>query len=123
MSIAERTVLGTLVTIALLSAVYPFARAFYRIEINYNEGWNVYNAQAARSHLLLFDRPYGWTTVNYPLVSFYLIGYLSKLGEDYLLTGRMISLVSLAASCVLVGVIVMKLTANRAAAVFAAAFC
>lgn len=115
-------VLGILIAFSLLSAIYPFARAFFRFEINYNEGWNVYNAQAARSHFPLYFPQYGWTTVNYPLVSFYLIGYLTGSGGDYLWTGRVLSLVSLVASCVLVVLIVRKLTGSREAGVFASAF-
>ena len=98
-------------------------RAFYRFEFNYNEGWNVYNTQAAMQHLPLYYPKYGWTTVNYPFLSFYIVGYVSRLFGDYLLTGRLLSLLALLVSCVLVGLIVKKLTGGWGPSVFAGAFC
>ena len=72
-SIAEAFVwitLAILLAFSLVTLVYPMARAFYRFEINYNEGWNVYSTQAAMQHLPLYYPKYGWTTVNYPFLSF-----------------------------------------------------
>jgi hypothetical protein len=112
-----------LLAFSIVTLVYPAVRAFYRFEIDYNEGWNVYNTQAAMQHRSLYDSKYGWTTVNYPILSFYLVGYLSHFIGDYLLTGRLISLVALLVSCVLVGLIVKKLTGGWGPAVFAGVFC
>jgi hypothetical protein len=125
-SIAEVLVWITLAllfafSLAILS--YPVARAFYRFEFNYNEGWNVYNTQAAMQHLPLYYPKYGWTTVNYPFLSFYLVGYVSHIVGDYLLTGRLLSILALLVSCVLVGLIVRKLTGGWGPAVFAGVFC
>jgi len=115
--------LAILVAFSLAILRLPLVRAFYGFEISYNEGWNVYNSQAAMQHLPLYSPKYGWTTVNYPFLSFYLIGYLSRLTGDCLLTGRLISLLALLVSSVLVGLIVKKLTGGWGAAVFAAALC
>ena len=125
-SIAEAFVwitLAILLAFSLVTLVYPMARAFYRFEFNYNEGWNVYNTQAAMQHLPLYYPKYGWTTVNYPFLSFYLVGYVSHFTGDYLLTGRLLSIIALLVSCVLVGLIVKKLTGGWGPAVFAGAFC
>jgi hypothetical protein len=125
-SLAEALVWITLVILAVFSVVIlylPLVRAFYRFEFNYNEGWNAYNAQTAMQHLPLYYPKFGWTTVNYPCLSFYLVGYLSSLTGDYLITGRLLSIVALVVSCVLVGLIVKKLTGGRGAAVFAGVFC
>jgi hypothetical protein len=125
-SIAEACVwitLGILSAFSLVTFYYPMVRAFYQFEINYNEGWNVYNTQTAMLHLPLYYPKYGWTSVNYPILSFYLVGYVSHLIGDYLLTGRLISLVALLVSCVLVGLIVKKLTGGWGPAAFAAVFC
>jgi hypothetical protein len=125
-SIAEALVwitLAILFAFSLATLHYPMVRAFYRFEFNYNEGWNVYNTQAAMQHLPLYYPKYGWTTVNYPFLSFYLTGYLSRLTGDYLLTGRLLSLLALLVSCVLVGLIVKKLTGGWGPAFFAGAFC
>jgi hypothetical protein len=120
---AEWVPLALILAFSLLALCYPVVRAFYRFESNYNEGWNVYNAVAAMQHQPLYFPKYGWTTVNYPILSFYIVGYLSRLGWDSLFTGRMISLGALLFSCVLVGLIVKKLTGGWKPALFAGAFC
>ena len=125
-SIAEALVwitLAILLAFSLVTLVFPMVRAFYRFEINYNEGWNVYITQAAMQHLPLYSPKYGWTTVSYPFLSFYLVGYVSHFIGDYLLTGRLLSLVAFLLSCVLVGLIVKKLTGGWGPAVFAGVFC
>jgi hypothetical protein len=125
-SIAEALVwitLAVLCAFSLVTLCFPMARAFYRFEFNCNEGWNVYNTQAAMQHLPLYYPKHGWTTVNYPFLSFCIVGYVSRFIGDYLLTGRLLSLVALLVSCVLVGLIVKKLTGGRGPAVFAGAFC
>ncbi|MDR3675608.1 MAG: hypothetical protein P4N24_08960 [Acidobacteriota bacterium] len=115
--------LAILFAFSLATLAYPMARAFHRFDFNYNEGWNVYNAQAAMQHRPLYYPKYGWTTVNYPFLSFYLVGYMSHFNGDYLLTGRLLSLVALLVSCVLVGLIVKNMTGGRGPAVFASVFC
>jgi hypothetical protein len=115
--------LAILFAFSLATLYYPLVRAFYRFEFNYNEGWNVYNTQTAMQHLPLYYPKYGWTTVNYPFLSFYLVGYLSHFIGDYLLTGRLLSILALLVSCVLVGLIVNKLTGAWGPAVFAGVFC
>lgn len=109
--------------VGLLSAVYPVLRAFYNFQIGYNEGWNVYNAAAVTHHIPLFGSRYGWTTVNYPALSFYIVAWLHRLGFDYLLTGRVLSLVSVAASSILVGLIVWRVSRDRRTSIFAGFFC
>jgi len=111
------------VAIALYTAVLPLYRAFFLLEVSYNEGWNVYNAQIVAHHLLLYGAPYGWTTVNYPALSFFLIGQLSRLTHDFLFTGRALSLLGLAASGVIVGLIVRRLTGSRFSAFLAGIYC
>jgi hypothetical protein len=124
-SIAEAMVWITLVILfafSLLTLYYPLIRAFYRFEINYNEGWNVYVTQAAMQHRALYPATHTSPSVNYPFLSFYLVGFVSHFTGDYLLTGRLISLVMLLVSSVLVGLIVKELTGGWGPAVFGAAF-
>ena len=59
---------------ALLTAIVPFARAFYRVEVNYNEGWDVYNAAVVAAHGQLYPARSGWTSVNYPMLWLVLAG-------------------------------------------------
>jgi hypothetical protein len=96
----------------ILAAAVPFIRAFYRIEIDYNEGWNVYNAATVAAHGSLYPAKYGWTSVNYPMLSFVLMAHLHRLTHEYLFTARMISLVSLLISGVLVAAIVHRLSSK-----------
>jgi hypothetical protein len=123
-SIAEALVgitLAILFAFSLVTFYYPMVRAFYRFEINNYEGWNVYVTQAAMQHRALYPARQGG--VGYPFLSFYLVGYVSHFVGDYLLTGRLISLVALLVSCVLVGLIVKRLTGGWGSAVFGGVFC
>lgn len=122
-AVPEWGVLSAIVVFSLLIFVGPVTRAFFQVELNYNEGWNAYNAQAAAHHFPLYAQKYSWTTVNYPIVSFYVIGYLSHFLGDPVITGRLISLLSLFLSSVLVGLIIKKLTGNWGPAIFGASFC
>ena len=119
----DRLVLFGLSLFALITAICPTVRAFYHFEINYVDGWNVYNALKVAQHVPLYGAKYAWTTVNYPALSFYLIAYISRFTHDYLLTGRLLSLLSLGISCVLIGLIIRRLTADLAAAFFGGFFC
>jgi hypothetical protein len=103
--------------------IYPVLRAFFRLEVNYNEGWNVYNALTAARHLPLYGEKYGWKTVNYPALSFYVVAWLHRAGLDYLTAGRILSLLSFLASCLLVGLIVWQFCRDRRSALFSALFC
>lgn len=116
-------VLGGIALFGVVTLICPIVRAFYRAQINYVEGWDVYNVLKVVQHVPLYGAKYGWTTVNYPALSFYLVAYLSNFTHDYLLTMRLLSLISLCASCILAGLIVRKLTGEFAPALFAGVFC
>ncbi|MBB5057210.1 hypothetical protein HDF16_001895 [Granulicella aggregans] len=94
----------------LLAAGVPFLRAFYRVEIDYNEGWNIYNAATVAAHGWLYPAKYGWTSVNYPMLSFVIMALLHRVTHEYLFTARVVSLLSLLASGTLVAVIVHSLS-------------
>jgi len=106
-----------------MTAIVPFARAFFLFELNYNEGWNIYNASAVTNHQLLYPVAYGWTTVNYPALSFFVLAGLHRLTHEYLFTARVLSLLSLAGCSALVAAIVRRLTGAWRASVLAGAFC
>jgi hypothetical protein len=95
--------------VTVLAACVPFLRAFYRVEIDYNEGWNIYNAATVAAHGWLYPAKYGWTSVNYPMLSFVVLAALHRWTHEYLFTARVVSLVSLLASGALVGTIVYRL--------------
>lgn len=114
---------GVVAVMGLVSAVSPVLRMFFKLSIEYNEGWNVYNAARITQHVALYGQQYSWTQVIYPPLSFFVIAWLHYLGFDYLMAGRALSLTSLLACCVLVGLVVWRLTHNRRAAMFASFFC
>ncbi len=107
----------------MLTAIVPFARAFYRVEISCNEGWDVYNAAVVAAHGQLYPAKTGWTTVNYPMLWLALVAWLHHWTHDYLFTARVLSLLALCSCCVLVGAIVRRLGAGRRAALLAGFFC
>lgn len=97
-------------------AVLPFSRAFRLAEINYNEGWNVYNAERVANHQPLYATANGWTSVNYPALSFHLVAAFGRYTTNYLFTARILSLTGLCLSGILAGLIVWHTTRSRFAA-------
>jgi len=116
-------VLGFISLFCLITAIYPVVRAFYHFEINYKEGWMIYNALAVVHHVPLYGTKFGWTLVDYPALSFYIMAYLSRFSHNYLLTGRLLCLASFGACSVLIGLIIRKLTGRLAPAIFGSFFC
>jgi len=116
-------VLAGCVGFTLLAAIVPFARAFYRVEVSCNEGWDVYNAALAATHGKLYPADSGWTFVNYPMLSFVIVAQLHRWTHDYLFTGRALSLLSLSVCCLLVAAIVRKLGSGWRPALLAGFFC
>jgi len=108
------------VTVLILSG--PVTASCFRFERNYNEGWNVYNAMTVAHHQLLYPPGYGWTAVNYPMLSFYLLGHLHRLTNDYLFTARAVSFLSLIGCAVLAGAIVRTLKGSWQAAILAGSY-
>jgi len=109
--------------LTLFSATIPFVRAWFRAEILTNEGWNIYNAVAVAHHQQLYPRKYGWTTNNYPMLSFAIMAWLHRFTHEYLFTARTVSLLSLLAISAFAGAIVFRLSQNRHAALLAGLFC
>jgi hypothetical protein len=109
--------------IVFYAALVPVGRARLLTQVGYNEGWNVYNASTVAHHELLYAAPYGWTTVNYPALSFYIVAGLHSFTHDFLFTARALSLVSTLLCGVLAGLIVWKLTASRWSSLLTALFC
>ena len=114
---------ATCIVLAALWAIYPFSRSAYRLQVNYNEGWNVYSAERVVHHLQLYPAAYGWQTVNYPILSFYFMAFLHRFTHEYLFTARLVSLLSLVACCALCGMIVRQLSGSKRAALLSGFFC
>ncbi|MCS6842877.1 MAG: hypothetical protein NZ528_00910 [Caldilineales bacterium] len=80
---------------AFLLTIGPLLRIPYRFAIDYNEGWNAYHAQRAMTGAALYDAANTWTPLEYPPLSFYVVGYLGKLLGDPVLAGRSLSFLAL----------------------------
>lgn len=118
-----RLVTGALAGLAVLSGIVPLARAFFLEEVSYNEGWNVYNAQTVANGGLLYPVRHGWTTVNYPMLSFWLMAQCHRVTHDYLFTARVVSILSLLAVAVMTALVVRASSGSRWAAGVAGLFC
>ena len=98
----------------------------FKFEINYNEGWNVYNADRLIHGAIVYDDNY-WRINNYPIGSFLIIAGANVLIHDLLLSGRLVALVSFAAIAVFAAMAVRRFGGGRTDAVFgagcAAGFC
>ncbi len=79
---------------AILYLTWPLWRAQFAIEIDGNEAWNAYLADAAWSSRPLYPPPAELTGNNYPPLSFYLIGGLQLIGGDAVYIGRALSILA-----------------------------
>jgi hypothetical protein len=93
--------------------------AGFTFEFNYNEGWNVYNADRLIRGELIYDDNY-WRVNNYPIGSFVIVAGVNLLFHNLLLSGRLVALVSFAAIGVLAAVAVRRFGGGRTDAVFGA---
>jgi general stress protein CsbA len=86
-------------------------------ERNYNEGWNVYNAQRLIGHELIYDSNY-WRINNYPIFSFLLAVGVNFIIHNLLISGRVIALVSFVAVGILAAAAIRRFGGDRVDAVF-----
>jgi hypothetical protein len=108
--------------IACLSIVWPIYRVFLDIEIDINEGWNAYFADAAMGQMPLYPSRDKLITNNYPPLSFYIVGGFGRLLGDTVLAGRILSLVAVAAIAVGVAVAIRQLGGTGVAATIGALY-
>src|SRR5581483_865164 len=83
--------------LALLAVFYlawPVWRGLFGVEIDGNEPWNAFLADAAWGAGPLYPPPDSLTGNNYTPLSFYILGGLQRLGGDALYWGRYISILS-----------------------------
>src|SRR5439155_20326880 len=81
-----------LYVIAAWSFAWPVYRAFLNVEIENNEGWNAYFADAAMGKMPLYPSADQLITNNYPPLSFYIVGLVGRFVGDPVLAGRLLSL-------------------------------
>jgi hypothetical protein len=116
---------GLIGLIALLSCpflIYDTMRMSYFVPINYNEGWNaLHTARFLRGGALyvpIHDLPI--TPVNYPPLSFLVIGTVSKLTGSILFSGRAVSFLSFLLIGYLIFKIIHRITSETLAALLGA---
>lgn len=81
-------------------ALLAFGRlgtVFSSVLLDYNEGWNAFQAAAAMGKGALYPPASGFTANNYPPLSFYVVSFFSGLSGDLIVSGRIASLVSMIA--------------------------
>src|SRR5215831_14907006 len=110
---------GVALIIALLLMAKNGLTITYVFEKNYNEGWNVYNAQRLINGELIYDDNY-WRVNNYPIGSFLIVSGVNLLIGDLLLSGRIVALISFVAIGVLAASATRRLGGSGADAVFGA---
>jgi hypothetical protein len=110
---------GLVLVYAIILAAGDLLSIGFFFERNYNEGWNVYNAQRLIDHEVIYDGDY-WRVNNYPILSFVAVAGVNTIVHDLLLSGRIISLVSFFAIGVLAGAAVRRFDGDPVDAVFGA---
>jgi Dolichyl-phosphate-mannose-protein mannosyltransferase len=111
-----------LYVIAAWSFAWLVYRAFLNIEIENNEGWNAYFADAAMGKMPLYPSADQLITNNYPPLSFYIVGLVGRLVGDPVLAGRLLSLVAVVAIAAAIALSVRRLGGSGVAARISAAF-
>jgi hypothetical protein len=84
--------LGLAILLCLTAELFTIAAPVLK---NYNEGWNAYHAMnAMRAPASLYPSPPALLTNNYPPLSFFIVGLVSKLTGDAIIAGRLIAFLS-----------------------------
>lgn len=117
-----RAIEWVLYVIAAWSFAWPVYRAFLNVEIENNEGWNAYFADAAMGRMPLYPSADQLITDNYPPLSFYVAGFIGRFVGDPVLAGRLLSLVSVVAIATAIALSVRRLGGSGVAARISAAF-
>ena len=108
--------------IATWSFAWPVYRGFLNIEIENNEGWNAYFADAAMGRMPLYPSADQLITNNYPPLSFYIVGLVGRVVGDPVLAGRLVSLVAVVAIATAIALSVRRLGGSGVAGKISAAF-
>ena len=120
---SSRAFTTALTVLAILTAVYaawPLWRAVFPLEIDVDDIWNAYNADAAFGPRALYPPADALIANNYPPLSFYLIGFLSRLTFDAVYVGRALSFLAVTVASVSVALCVRQLGGNAKSALLAA---
>src|ERR1035437_8306006 len=73
----------------------PMVRVFFKVPINYNDGWNAYHVAQAIAGQPLYQNIL--TPITYPPFSFYILAFFVKIFGNPLITERLVSIFSILA--------------------------
>jgi Dolichyl-phosphate-mannose-protein mannosyltransferase len=115
-------IIGLMAMLSCPFLIYVILRVSYLVPISYNEGWNVFHTARLLNGEPLYlptqDLPI--TPVNYPPLSFLLIGSISKFTGSILFSGRAVSLLSFLLVGYLIFKIIQSITSETLAALLGA---
>lgn len=100
----------------------PVMELPHHIIKNVNEGWNAYFTARAMTGLPIYPQPPETIINNYPPLSFYIVGELGKVVGDFIVAGRLMSVISFFVIVATLGLIVAKRTVSMLAGIFAAVY-
>jgi hypothetical protein len=116
-------ILVTILGAATLAGLWHAAAIVaLHVPLDPDEGWNAYHAMAAMSGSGPYPAAGSLMTNNYPPVSFYLVGLLGRLLGDYIIAGRLVSLVAFVVVTFGVAKATRKMGCTRGESAFAALF-
>ncbi|HWA04298.1 MAG TPA: hypothetical protein VG819_12320 [Rhizomicrobium sp.] len=92
-----RIVVSLLAIASALALARVAATTGLRVPLDPNEGWNAYHALHAMSGAALYPPAGSLTFNNYPPLSFYIVGAAGRLTGDFIMAGRMVSLLAVLA--------------------------
>ncbi|HQT90231.1 MAG TPA: glycosyltransferase family 39 protein [Acidiphilium sp.] len=102
--------IAVLLATSVVLAWFAVQRIFTLPAINYDEGWNAYRDRMAASGVPLYGTPPHFWITNYPFLSFHVVGLLGRAIGSMTVAGRVIAFTALIVICLLLVLIVHKLT-------------
>ncbi len=105
---------------AVAYLIYPVIRLGYFYQINYSEGLNAYHQKEAIEGQPLYSDPVTdpFTPVTIPPLSLYVLGFAGKIAGDFLIPGRVVSILALGAISVVCGSMLFSLGSRKRASLF-----
>lgn len=114
-----RFLLGGMTLVTAAWFAYPLSHLLSPMSFNYSEGWNAYWDDAARMGRPLYAAQPDLSIVNYPPVSFHLVGLFSRIFGGVPIAGRILALFCLAWSALNVATAAATITRSRPTGVYA----
>lgn len=92
---AYRLTVNGLLALSLVLLAYPILRIGFDFEIDNNEGWDAFLQMRAMAGASLYNLDTPYFVNDYPPLSFYIVGAVSKVVGDPVIAGRLVSIAGL----------------------------